>query len=291
MSDYYKQRHDELTYNEVPTNFYGTTTGRIYLGLSNPVAPLFSQAANLNSPFLPGSSFEMVEDWDITLRIDRPELVDSDQRWFYPIHYLGTWQGLGASFTPRAGDQFSGRLIQTSSTFSYETTYTTGLRNPLRQYKGATSAIDNCSFATTKIGATISGLSVELQTPTSQTDLFTIRESLKAARLEDFFVSQRLRGMGLYLNPGVSFVSSNYSVAAVSLAPIEPNYTEPQSCAQSLPPPPADCQREFQQQIIDTGRGYRTETEAAAVYGTFGLFDNFVCSTGELIPYWSPAAT
>jgi hypothetical protein len=279
-----------LTYNEVPTNFYGNTTGRIYLGLSNPVAPLFSQAANLNSPFLPGSSFEMVEDWDITLRIDRPELVDSDQRWFYPIHYLGTWQGLGASFTPRAGDQFSGRLIQTVSTFSYETTYTTGLRNPLRQYKGATSAIDNCSFATTKIGATVNGLTLELQTPTSQIDLFTIRESLKACRLEDFFVSQRLRGMGLYLNPGVSFVSANYSVAAVSLAPIEPDYTEPQSCAQSLPPPPPSCEQEFVSSIINTGVGTRTEAEAIAQFGTIAIQQTFACSNGDTRQYWGNGA-
>jgi len=204
------------TYN-IPAS--ETATGA--QGFKLPTDISFSQIFDGAPQFYTGSSIEVAEELTLGTRIipGLDHLVDVDMRWYTPKTYMGTYQ-YSSNFVGIYSDDSQGYINDIYQTITRRSRYTVTSDPSVPTGIGEQFKLDNCNYQLGEITATIGGVGVKLQTPTSNDNLFrgvitdTSPPLKLTAKYNPFFVS-----VGLYLYPGCEFLSATQKIRIINVVP------------------------------------------------------------------------
>jgi hypothetical protein len=221
---------------------------------------LFSEIFNGVPQLYPGSSFEVEEVFEATIEILRPELIDTDFKWFPPKRYFGSWTisdtlpGFGVSSEDRGFIESEVFKIKRYSTFVIQANADV----PIAAYEE--SAIDNCNFF--QINATVPTPPIPVGAGVLgiNNSVFKSRETLRKVPLIDRVFLPKLRFVGLYVSLGSVLTSASYKARIIN------------GISVNLPPfgfdvctlvPAQNCEQLFNAELINQ-QGFATQAEAIA---------------------------
>ncbi len=210
--------HTHMAYNYQFNFPPGSGDGKF--GQSLPTSITFTDIFDGTPQFYAGSTILVQEILDIVTTIvpGLEHLVDIDKRWFSNKEYLGTYQfNLTTGYTENEFEGGSGFLTSQLQRFKRYSTYTIVAAPDTPVAISSTFTIDNCNYQLGKIGATIAGVAVELQTPLTNENLFKGRNSLQKAPLRNANYNPFFIDVGLFLNPGCQPIRLYHTVQIINV--------------------------------------------------------------------------
>jgi hypothetical protein len=233
----------------------------------------------------------------IELKINNYDFVDVDFNWPNPHYYLGNWQ------YGRQDNIYSG----TSDTEGFLTDELT----IIQRYSWATIVADYSQLMSIDANMRIQQCNFELRpklkiflpvvTPeltyqaNDSNPLFEGLLQRQPPRLKTTAYTAEIFSAVISIRPGVELVRANYTALVVNQATInEPAYELP-TCKL---PEKADCQKELELYLTQinggappnspNNNGYTSLAACEASWGAICQEESFRCSTGLIMPYFTP---
>lgn len=257
-------------------------TSRLELGTQ----PTFANIFDGVSQFYPGSVVQVQEELKIITNIFDPSLVDVDFTWFDPKQKLGTYQIFNLGGTVRGGAEDQGFLTSVVQSIYRYSTYTITANPNVLVAQHEQIALDNCNLILVPDAVLFpeSPVPVAGVAPYRQNPVLIGSVTLSTAPLADTEFNQLIRGVGLYLNPGVEGLRLEYSALVINdIYTDYPSVTVP-ACRFIK----ATCDQEYAAFLVQ-GSSFETQQQCEAVRGTscFPFTYNF-CSSDSTYSkiYW-----
>ena len=255
----------------------------------NSVIINFSEVFTGTPRYALGSSFEIIERLTISTRLYDRKLVDIDSNWFDQKYYLGSFQLIDSSGSYAAKLEDQGYLYALDQTIERRTINTVAFDQPAIQYGTSGSAIDACNFylepaiyqfpgeVTPRPGTIVS----------KPKDSFISRISEGSAPILDKEFDRQIRGVQLFLLPGVEGVVINYEVFPAQTVESDYAPAEVPQCVFINP----DCNTEFAA-FLQQSPGTKFESEELAIQFASAnsiladaVANTYVCSTNPVFIY------
>lgn len=211
--------------------------------------------------FVPGSSFIVQEIVTIVSALYDPKLVRTEDRWFTPKQYIGTYQRLGADTIPWSGEGDTGLIRGLIHKMTRYNTWTVGLDPNRQAQQGNQGVVDSCNFFLGAGVVLLPGTSI----PTvgygiAQPELtqFVTRQGITAPPLIDRDYIPYFGGFGLYFYPGACGVRVEFDFSIINVVYDDsPDWVTPE-CGT----PTVACDIQFRNFILGINGNYDIDNPA-----------------------------
>lgn len=231
-------------------------------------APNLSQLFTGTPQFYAGSLIQIEEILTIVTSIDDASLVDVDYRWFSPRKYLGTYQLINTLGLLSGGAEEQGNLFTEYQEIKRYSWYTV-VANPAKLVNIHEQLfIENCNYYTEPAVYVFPDEPVprvgSWMQPNKQ-PVFIGGTTISRAPLLDKTFNQKIYGVGLFLNAGVSGIRVSYKAGIINTVSTDyEQYTAP-SCLFAANP---TCQQQFNAFLASADPQFSTSDTLAGCQAT-----------------------
>ena len=271
--------------------------------LSFGAKPKLSDVFGGLNPFYLGQSFTIEEVVTIYSSIDDYSLLRSEDRWFEPKQYIGTWQRLNDTAIPQANNNDYGLIRNTIHQMSHCRQFTISADPSNLIQLGDGGRVRQCNLflepSTYLIGGTTIPVTGFAPVPTES--LLIYENFTQAAQLIDKEYDLWYAGFGLFFYPGMSGISVEIKVGVIDVVYNGAAKWSAPVCGLNKP----TCDEEFQAYILTINQGHPIDTvyPGSDQYGHYSNQTNcnndlgapcqvslYTCSDGGTRQFWYRAS-
>lgn len=215
--------------------------------------------------FMEGSTIEVEETLNIETVVKTPAFVSFDLEWYVPRADRGSYILFGdnGKQTGLVGEADEGRIYYDQVSLMRKTQYVVVPIAANDDLVLGVSRTNNCSFGLVPLEIETSpGVNVKGFQPFKQRDIFISSHAIEMYPVASGRVRQQVVRVGIYVKPGVSLSSVNYTMRIGGQAVTgRPKYIKPGECGLGA----RSCQEQLATLAADPQAGfYLTEAEANA---------------------------
>lgn len=177
---------------------------------------LMSQLFSGTPQHYPGSTVRCQEIITVNTQVYDSQLVGRDIRWYSPKEYLGNYRILIDFLQPTFFVEDSGFIETQTFKIRRYSEYTVTANPDVPIALGEQAIVDNCNFQLKTDNFFFGGVLISGSTLLNNQAVFKTQESLTKVDLQDTVFNRRLKGIGVFLAPGVEIVDAKYTAAVIN---------------------------------------------------------------------------
>jgi hypothetical protein len=263
-----------MSYEENITGFDAGFNGSREFPVNNLGDIQFSQIFNGVPQLYAGSSFTVEEVIEFGVLINNPEVIDVDLRWYPPKKYMGTWTIFDQVSAFGTYPEDRGFIEDNITKVRRYSTYVIQANADVPIALHEQSAIDDCNFIQTSVGAIIPPFDFEVQPLAVHEAVLKSRNTLTKVPLLNRSFIGRIKTIGLYVDLGCELTFINYKARIINGISVDLPEFPLTVCSVA---PLFDCDAEFtnflaaQNATLPNPRLFKTYAEAVAQGTSEGL--------------------
>lgn len=244
-------------------------TGRLRAGTASGLIP-FSGIFSGLPLYYHGSTVQVQEDVILRCEITDSALVDTDLRWYQPLEYIGSWQILDDQGIWSGRPEERGFINAEVTRFRAISNYTVTANADGNRTLADGGTINQCNLELETVSIqTPLGITLSVARPRVPNNLLSYRSYRDPAGLQNRSFFERIREVGIYLNPGCRAISYTKNIAAINNIETSDQIWVPKPCTLG----DLGCDLAFENFILDNNGGRPIDTIGGRYWSSQAICD------------------